>query len=67
MRDQDTEEGEKDGGREKKQRAGEKEIGYAEIQATNLMISIALLMTVFDTPVGQAYKIRCCHHSHDHC
>lgn len=33
-------------------------IRYAEIQASNLWISIAVLMTIFDTPVGQAYEIR---------
>lgn len=45
---------------------GEKEIRYAEIQASNLRISIAALMTIFGAPVGQAYEISCCHHSHDH-
>lgn len=37
-------------------------IRYAEIQASKLRISIAVLMTIFGTAVGQAYKMRC-HHS----
>lgn len=44
---------EKERGRE---RAREKGIRYSEIQASNLKISIATLMTIFDTPVWSSIR-----------
>lgn len=38
-----------------------REIRYAEIQASKLRISVAVLMTTFGEAVGQACKIRCHH------
>lgn len=46
----EAEEGEKDGGWERNREQGEKEIRYAEIQASNLRVSMAVLMAIFDTP-----------------